>query len=175
MCTFCCDKASSHGSVCAAKTQFAKVESLVSKSNLTEGDVKGTIAGLEFVLKSGCKYDVDDETLSLELNQLGLPREHCEALAKVYSGKKAEMQEHLRAQTLALARLDGPLEWRVDYVLASHANKAVNAPVASLKLHMREPDNGNKRSVAFEASHEELRVLLQELTEAKSIIDAASD
>ena len=54
-------------------SQYEKVDNLVSKSNLTSGDVKGAIAGIDFVLKSGCKYNVDEETLAMELQQLGLP------------------------------------------------------------------------------------------------------
>ena len=54
--------------------QFDKVENLVSKSNLSAGDVKGAIAGIDFMLKSACKYGVSDETLAMELNQLGLPK-----------------------------------------------------------------------------------------------------
>lgn len=76
-------------------------------------------------MKSGCKYNVDDETLSLELNQLGLPKgfffkkkkrielfinffekkqklyvEHCEAFSKVYSQKKDALQTKLKSETL---------------------------------------------------------------------------
>jgi hypothetical protein len=73
----------------------------VQKSNLTSGDVKGAVAGLDFILHSGCKYNVSDETLSLELNQLGLPKEHCEALAKVYQANKEAMQARLRCADAA--------------------------------------------------------------------------
>jgi hypothetical protein len=155
--------------------QFEKVDSLVQKSNLTAGDVKGAVAGLDFILQSGCKYNVSDETLSLELNQLGLPKEHCEALAKVYQANKEAMQARLRAQTLQLTRLDAsrPLQWRVDFLLASSALDDVNAPVARFNLPLLAP-NGEQRALAFELDHEHLRVLLQELREAKAIVDSVA-
>lgn len=72
----------------------------MSKSNLSSGDVKGMFAGSDFILKSGCKYNVDEETLAMELQQLGLPTEHCEAFGKVYSSAKEALQTKLRGETL---------------------------------------------------------------------------
>ena len=62
-----------------------------------------------------------------------------------------------------------PIEWRVDYVMASSANKDVGAPVAQLKLNLVQPDGASGR-VAFEVDQEQLRVLLAELREASSIV-----
>jgi hypothetical protein len=154
---------------------FDKVDSLVQKSNLTAGDVKGAVAGLDFILQSGCKHNVSDETLALELNQLGLPKEHCEALAKLYQANKEPMQARLRAQTLQLTRLDAarPLQWRVDYLLASSALRDLNAPTARFNLPLLAP-NGEQQNVAFELDHDQLRVLLLELREAKAIVDAVA-
>ena len=38
------------------------------------GDIKGSIACLSFILSSAAKHNVDDESLSNELQQLGLPK-----------------------------------------------------------------------------------------------------
>lgn len=38
------------------------------------GDVKASIAVLSFILSSAAKHDVDSESLSSELQQLGLPK-----------------------------------------------------------------------------------------------------
>lgn len=38
------------------------------------GDVKATIAVLSFILSSAAKHNVDSESLSSELQQLGLPK-----------------------------------------------------------------------------------------------------
>ena len=37
-------------------------------------DVKASIAALSFILSSAAKYNVDGESLSNELQQLGLPK-----------------------------------------------------------------------------------------------------
>ena len=52
-------------------------EKLVKFSNDTKlelNDIKACVALIEFILKSGGKYSVNSETLSSELQQLGLPK-----------------------------------------------------------------------------------------------------
>ena len=39
-----------------------------------EGDVKATLAALHFILASAAKYNLDGDSLSNELQQLGLPK-----------------------------------------------------------------------------------------------------
>lgn len=38
------------------------------------GDIKASVAVLSFILSSAAKHDVDSESLSSELQQLGLPK-----------------------------------------------------------------------------------------------------
>ncbi|XP_030432933.1 COMM domain-containing protein 4-like [Gopherus evgoodei] len=46
------------------------------------GDVKATIAVLSFILSSAAKHSVDSDSLSSELQQLGLPKEHATGLCR---------------------------------------------------------------------------------------------
>ena len=39
-----------------------------------ESDIKASIAALNFIISSAAKYNVDSESLSHELQQLGLPK-----------------------------------------------------------------------------------------------------
>lgn len=41
---------------------------------LENGDIKASVAVLTFILSSAAKHDVDSESLSSELQQLGLPK-----------------------------------------------------------------------------------------------------
>lgn len=38
------------------------------------GDIKASVAALSFILSSAAKHNVDSESLSSELQQLGLPK-----------------------------------------------------------------------------------------------------
>ncbi|XP_059333698.1 COMM domain-containing protein 4-like [Ammospiza nelsoni] len=52
----------------------AQLELALSPSHLQSGDVKATIAVLGFIISSAAKHSIDNESLSSELQQLGLPK-----------------------------------------------------------------------------------------------------
>lgn len=47
---------------------------IFSRFDTESGDIKASIAVLSFILSSAAKHDVDSESLSSELQQLGLPK-----------------------------------------------------------------------------------------------------
>lgn len=48
---------------------------MIKSIHLAEkGDIKASVAVLSFILSSAAKHDVDSESLSSELQQLGLPK-----------------------------------------------------------------------------------------------------
>ena len=81
-------------------------------------DTKGTIAALHFVLTNGAKYDVDDRTLLLEIQQLGLQKENADAIARIFSEQKDAMRTRFDQQSYSMNKLK-QVDWRVDNVLAS--------------------------------------------------------
>ena len=91
----------------AAGMDYDKVYKLTSDAKFETGDVKASIAVLSFILCSAAKYNVDGESLSNELQQLGLPKEHATALTKSYSDSLEKLQTQLRKQSLRLSQLDG--------------------------------------------------------------------
>jgi hypothetical protein len=64
------------------------------------GEVKASVAALLFVLATSARHGVDAETLSSELQQLGLPREHAMALCRVYSENLTAISSRLQDQSL---------------------------------------------------------------------------
>uniref|UniRef100_A0A3Q2D2V7 COMM domain containing 4 n=1 Tax=Cyprinodon variegatus TaxID=28743 RepID=A0A3Q2D2V7_CYPVA len=53
---------------------YEKVTKLTADAKFESGDIKASIAVLNFILSSASKHDVDSESLSSELQQLGLPK-----------------------------------------------------------------------------------------------------
>lgn len=47
---------------------------MVSVDFPESGDIKASVAVLSFILSSAAKHDVDSDSLSSELQQLGLPK-----------------------------------------------------------------------------------------------------
>ncbi|CAI5783657.1 Hypothetical predicted protein [Podarcis lilfordi] len=148
---------------------YEKVLKLTSDAKLESGDVKATIAVLGFILSSAAKHNVDGESLSSELQQLGLPKEHATGLCRSYEEKQSPLQDSLRGCSLRLNRLDS-VSWRVDYTLSSSEIQRVNEPIVHLKLNVKDVDRGVQEPVAMMLSAEKFRVLLAELKQAEAVM-----
>ncbi|KAL8196913.1 UNVERIFIED_CONTAM: COMM domain-containing protein 4 [Gekko kuhli] len=148
---------------------YEKILKLTSDAKFESGDVKATIAVLNFILASAAKHNVDSESLSSELQQLGLPKEHATGLCRSYEEKQSALQDSLRGCSLRLNRLDSA-SWRVDYTLSSSELRQVNEPVVHLKLNTQNVDKGVLEPVAMTLSAEKFRVLLAELRQAHALM-----
>lgn len=57
--------------------------------------VKSAISCIRFILMNATRYQTDDATLSAELQQLGLPKEHSTAMCRVFSESSGRIAQHL--------------------------------------------------------------------------------
>uniref|UniRef100_A0A1A8GCP9 COMM domain containing 4 n=1 Tax=Nothobranchius korthausae TaxID=1143690 RepID=A0A1A8GCP9_9TELE len=150
---------------------FDKVAKLTADAKFESGDIKASVAVLSFILSSAAKHDVDSESLSSELQQLGLPKEHATGLCKSYEDKHSALQDKLREASLRLGRLNS-VSWRVDYTLSSSELQEVNEPVIQLKLQTQRAESGSSETNVFAVSADKFRVLLTELKQAQAMMNA---
>ncbi|XP_014817496.1 PREDICTED: COMM domain-containing protein 4 [Calidris pugnax] len=150
--------------------EYEKILKLTSDAKLELGDVKATIAVLGFILSSAAKHNVDGESLSSELQQLGLPKEHAGGLCRSYEEKQSSLQDRLRACSLRLSRL-GSVGWRVDYTLSSSELQEVNEPLVHLNFQLQEGEHGRPAAVPMVLSADKFRVLLAELKQAQAMMN----
>ncbi|XP_019388697.1 PREDICTED: COMM domain-containing protein 4 [Crocodylus porosus] len=148
---------------------YEKILKLTSDAKFESGDVKATIAVLSFILSSAAKHNVDNESLSSELQQLGLPKEHATGLCRSYEEKQSALQDSLRTRSLRLNQLDS-VSWRVDYTLSSSELQEVNEPLVHLKFNIRDRDRGVTEPIAMAVSAEKFQVLLAELKQAQALM-----
>ncbi|XP_011839123.1 PREDICTED: uncharacterized protein LOC105542271 [Mandrillus leucophaeus] len=80
--------------------RYEKILKLTADVKFGSGDVKATVAVLSFILPSVAKHSVDGGSLSSELQQLGLPKEHAASLCHCYEEKQSPLQKHLRVCSL---------------------------------------------------------------------------
>ncbi|XP_041034560.1 COMM domain-containing protein 4 isoform X1 [Carcharodon carcharias] len=150
---------------------YEKIAKLTADAKFETSDIKATIAVLNFVLSSAAKYGVDGESLSSELQQLGLPKEHAAALCKSYEDKQTALQDRLKESSLRLNKLDS-VSWRVDYTLSSSELKEVNEPIVHLKINVRNIDTGAVEPTVVSVMANKFRVLLTELKQAQALMNA---
>ncbi|XP_077996889.1 COMM domain-containing protein 4-like [Glandiceps talaboti] len=148
---------------------YEKVYKLTADAKYEIGDVKGAIAALSFILTSAGKNNVDGDSLSNELQQLGLPKEHSLALCKTYGDKLNAMQQNFKKHSLRLSHLES-VEWRVDYVLSCSELQDVNEPFIHIRMKVRNPDTDQTEVSSFTMTSDKFRVFLSELKQAHKLM-----
>lgn len=63
-------------------------------------DAKAMVAALELIFTSSARYGVSAADLSSELQQLGLPREHSAAIARLHTDHCPQITAALSSQSL---------------------------------------------------------------------------
>jgi hypothetical protein len=148
-------------------------------------DIKGAVAALHFMLTNAAKFDVDEKSLVLEIQQLGLPKENTDAIAKQYRDTKDMLRSRFAEESYRVSRLVSA-DWRVDQIIAtSQSSEATpadgrivgNGPLVHIKLKVdTQPEKSDLNSsssteqteryknIAFEVSTQKLDVLIHELS-----------
>ncbi|KAL0968903.1 hypothetical protein UPYG_G00273460 [Umbra pygmaea] len=149
---------------------YDKATKLTADAKFETGDIKASIAVLTFILSSAAKHDVDSDSLSSELQQLGLPKEHSTGLCKAYEEQHSALQQRLRRSSLRLGRLEA-VSWRVDYTLSSSELQEVREPTVQLRLQAQGAETGSTETTVVSVSADKFRVLLTELKQAQVIMN----
>ncbi|XP_015924817.1 COMM domain-containing protein 4 [Parasteatoda tepidariorum] len=149
---------------------FDKVRKLTSDAKYENSDIKATISALHFIFTSSAKHGVDEESLSNELQQLGLPKESAAALCKVFSDKFAQLQEKLKKESFKLTSISD-INWQVDYVMSSSVLNEVNSPSVRMMMKVNEYKNNENKLCTFDVSPEKFNLLLHELKQAYAIMN----
>ncbi len=131
---------------------------------------KGVVAALHFILTSSARYEVAEDVLAGELQQLGLPKEHAEALVAAVRDGRAALVSHFSDASLRLPSLHS-LQWAV------HEDAgAARAHTVELQLGLRSqpppgaappPAAAAARAVNFRVSSDSLALLRAELKKAR--------
>ena len=105
--------------------QNEKLEKLATDTKLEINDIRASISLIEFIMKSSTKHVTNSETLSSELQQLGLPKgkikrffkllkllmykfavclnykkEHATSMSRVYEENQVKLEELLQKSSL---------------------------------------------------------------------------
>ncbi|XP_071942984.1 COMM domain-containing protein 4-like [Antedon mediterranea] len=147
---------------------YEKVYKFTSDAKYDTSDIKAAIASLGFILKCAIRYDVDADSLSNELQQLGLPKEHATSLCKSYQDKRPILEKVFRKQGLRVSKLVSS-DWRIDYILSSNELLEVNEPCVQLKLSVKELEDTNTES--FMISANKLQMFLSEIKQTIKLME----
>jgi hypothetical protein len=149
-----------------------KIVKLIGDGKLEEYEMKGVVAALHFILGCSARYDVTEEALALELQQLGLPKEHTEALVASLRDGRATLQSHFAETSLRLPRLEA-LRYRVH-----EDDGTARAHTTELYLSLRDQvlpgasAPAPARNLSFRVDADTLTLLHAELQSAREAVEA---
>jgi COMM domain containing 4 len=89
-------------------------------------NLKSAYTCVRFLLLSAARFGVTKDVFSIELQQLGLPREHSIALGKVLDDKAEALKNHLRQNAMAVNELKG--------VKCSHSDDGIDCVKMELEI-----------------------------------------
>lgn len=145
--------------------------------------MQGTIAALHFIVTSAAKHDVDDVSLTQEIQQLGLPQENSLVIGKEYSQGKIALHKSLASQSYRLSRVI-----KTEVVSTGDPRKGTDIAMNLRILVDKNPQNSSSRiandndtsesirgqkcmeTISFDISAEKLDILIHELSKAKEIL-----
>lgn len=156
-------------------------------------DIKGAIAAVHFMITNAAKHDLDELSFVQEIQQLGLPKENSDAIARQFRDNKDSLRASLSKDSYRISKLIST-DWRVDHIIASGSsasndnnNNVKNDTLIQLNLLVdTEPQRSNNisnikndntlvnshiQNISFELSSDKLDILVHELSEAKKLLE----
>ena len=166
------DPTTTTSSSSSSSLDYEKLRKLIDASgSFADADVEAVVAALEYVVRNATRHDVSGKTLTRELEQLGLPKEHADAVCKPYEKEKEGLRRSMGRRTLRTDALKD-LRWGVAFSTSDASSEEGGSVVSEAGLRVKltvETERGGR--VAFVASEEKFRVLLGELKTVKALMD----
>jgi len=134
-----------------------RLEALVADTKLQPKEVAALITAVHWIVHGGARDALEYQVLGDELQQLGMPKEHAGAIARVYRDRRDDLLKSLRQRSLRLSHLES-IQWHLQDKIGEKVG-----PEVLLHLNL----GSNTRKVLL--SEARLRVLVAELETARNI------
>ena len=147
----------------------------VAEQNTEDGisDIKGTVAAIHFMISNATKYDVDEVSLSQEIQQLGLPKANADVISQCFRENKDILRNKLSEESYRVSKVLSS-GWRIDQIIAS-SDEIDSECTAHIKLEVdtKPEDEGmaGVENIAFELSEDKLNLMVQELSTAQKLLE----
>lgn len=145
---------------------FQKVEKLTTDAKFDVGDIKASVAGIDFIISSATKHGVDPDMLSNELQQLGLPKEHSSALCKVYESKQVALHDESLRQSFRCSANLHKVDWKIN------PTSGGTERTVDIRLLLVDPATLKEETISFTTVSSKLKLLLYELNIVRNQMNA---
>jgi hydroxymethylpyrimidine pyrophosphatase-like HAD family hydrolase len=97
------------------------IKKILLDLNLSEKEASIVTSVLDFIFRNASKFDVDDNILNQELQQLGLPQEIAESISKVFKREKNKLREFLKFDVFSFNSINN-IDYKFSYSLCNQFN-----------------------------------------------------
>ena len=104
---------------------FKDIQKSFDDMNFNDIDGKIIFSLLDFILRNSIKFEVEENILTQELQQLGLPLENADSITKVYKTQKENLKIKLKNEIFSINEINN-LDYKISYILASDINDFKN-------------------------------------------------
>jgi hypothetical protein len=111
-----------------------KIGKMTKDASFDNSDIKAVLAAINHMFRSAARFDCDEEVFSNEIGQLGLPKEHVDAMVRCFKEKKISLRGALREDMISAPLLNS-IDWRASFVLASFDPSVDQKPVRPITIH----------------------------------------
>uniref|UniRef100_A0A1A9W8F2 COMM domain-containing protein n=1 Tax=Glossina brevipalpis TaxID=37001 RepID=A0A1A9W8F2_9MUSC len=127
-------------------------------------DGKSAIACIHLLLNNAARHSVTESVFNEEIQQLGLPKQHAEAMCRVLSNYATAIRQRLIDKAFRINELSA-----VQYI--GPADAGINCSTLELKISQELVDGLPQNSThIINIDNSQLRVLLEELKYARDIM-----
>nr|CAG4651455.1 EOG090X0HLW [Simocephalus serrulatus] len=138
-----------------------KSNSLLADSKLPESDVRSLLASIEFVLTSASRFSTGEDHLRAELQQVGLPREHAAALAKVHHDNSSSIRGRLIQDSLTMNKMED---------ITCQMVEGASDQLMELTLQYKDGISPEARILSMTADPVKLQTLLYDMEKVQNLI-----
>lgn len=125
---------------------YKEIQKSLDDMNFNETEGKIIFSLLDFIIRSSIKFDVAENILSNELQQLGLPQENADAITKIFKNQKENLRNKLKEDVFAFSQIKN-VNYKISYILA---NNIIDYKNNSLVESLNKDDKDSKSLINSE-------------------------
>jgi len=169
---------------------FKDIQKNLDDMNFNDAEGKIIFSLLDFILRNSAKFDIEDNILSNELQQLGLPLENAESIVKIFKNQKEKLKKKLSNEIFSNENLK-EIDYKISYVLANDINDFKNNEISENKFEEEKTKNldddnfllskiegrilislgeDKENKITFSSNKETLGKLINDLNKANDLI-----
>jgi len=96
---------------------YKDIQKSLDDMNFSENEGKIIFSLIDFILRNSIKFDIAENILNNELQQLGLPQENADAITKIYKSNKENLKNKLKEEIFSFNQIKD-VNYKISYILA---------------------------------------------------------